>query len=333
MKLGMILRADRRGLAYQTGEMWAALNPHCSVVVDMDRVNGPGSRWVQDFSQYPDAIISEWVPGDPPSLSDEAVAALLECDVVYSAETFYDRRIPQLARQKGIPTVKHVNCELWSDEGESHRWYPSEWRLPHVPEGPTVPVPIPDDKIVGPAGEGKLLHVAGWTAAYDRNGTKLVQAAVRRSSRGWRVTSQAGRVISRGNVEIVSEIEDRWDLYDGCSALVLPRRYGGLCLPAQEAAARGLALVMPNIPPNDGWPIVPLTPTRIFPMRRLKCDVTYTDPQEITALTDGLTGATLDAAQQAAHEWASGLAWSEWVGEYRTMFEQAIGEVCRSKNG
>lgn len=297
------------------------MQPHRTVVVDMSPVYGEKSRWVQDFDLYPDAVVSPWAGYTAP-LTDEAIDVLLECDVLYSAETYYDPRIPPLAKKRGIPTFKHVNCELYSDEGETHPVYPSEWRLPHVPEGPTLPVPIPDDRIRPPAGEGPVLHVAGWQAAHDRNGTKLVASAIRRSTSQWRVTAQYGRaVVPKGNVVMVDEVDDRWSLYEGCSVLVLPRRYGGLCLPALEAAASGLALVMPNIPPNDGWPIVPLTPTRVFPLRRQNLTVTYTAPQQIASIVDSLTGDTLEAAQEAAHQWALSLAWSKMRPAYLSMFD------------
>jgi hypothetical protein len=35
------------------------------------------------------------------------------------------------------------------------------------------------------------------------------------------------------------ERTDYWAVYDDVSLLLLPRRYGGLCLPMQEAAACG----------------------------------------------------------------------------------------------
>ena len=47
-------------------------------------------------------------------------------------------------------------------------------------------------------------------------------------------------------------------MYRGVNLVVLPRRYGGLCLPALEAAASGCALAMTNTPPNGHWPIMPI---------------------------------------------------------------------------
>jgi glycosyltransferase involved in cell wall biosynthesis len=40
-------------------------------------------------------------------------------------------------------------------------------------------------------------------------------------------------------------------MYRGQHLLVIPRRYGGLCLPALEAAAAGLAVLMPDCLPNE----------------------------------------------------------------------------------
>ena len=35
----------------------------------------------------------------------------------------------------------------------------------------------------------------------------------------------------------IGGVANYWDAYDGYDALVLPRRYGGLCLPVQEGMA------------------------------------------------------------------------------------------------
>ena len=40
------------------------------------------------------------------------------------------------------------------------------------------------------------------------------------------------------------------DLYKNFDALILPRRYGGLCLPMNEALMSGLPVIMTDISPN-----------------------------------------------------------------------------------
>lgn len=332
LRLGAIVRADHRGLAYQTGEFYRAMRPDVTVAVDISKLPR-GERWPQDFTQYPDAIVTEWSPPEGIHFSHEALQALLSCDVIYSAETLYDDRLPRLAKRRGVATVRHINCELYWPEGESHPWYPTSWRLPNRPEGPTVPVPVPDDKIRGPAGEGLVLHVAGWKAANDRNGTQLIRNAVRATPDvKWRVTSQYGRPVSTKdtNVEIVGDIEDRWEMYDGCSMLVLPRKYGGLCLPAQESAARGLAVVMTDTEPQNGWPIELLPIQRSFPVRKRHVDIGslhFTSPKDIAAAVENLTGQALLEAQERTVGWAQSLAWSKWADTYRMMLHQAAEEM------
>lgn len=331
MRLGCIVRADRRGLAYQTGEFWRHMKPDVTVCVDISKLPR-GERWHQDFDQYPGAIVTTWNPAAQIDFTDEAVDALLSCDVVYSAETFYDDRFMHAARGK-VATVRHINCELYWPEQESHPIYPTSWRLPDRPEGPTVPVPVPDDRIAaGPAGDGMVLHVAGWQAANDRNGTALIRNAVRRSESKWRVTSQYGRpVINQSNVEVVGELEDRWDLYDGCRLLMMPRRYGGLCLPAQEAAARGMAVAMTETVPNVDWPVIPLPIWKAIPMskrRRVAIDeMIYVDPNVIARVADETTGDVLAEWQERALAWARSLAWSKWAPTYRRMLERAAEET------
>ena len=40
-------------------------------------------------------------------------------------------------------------------------------------------------------------------------------------------------------------------MYKDGEVMILPRRYGGLCLPLWEALASGMPVLMPNISPND----------------------------------------------------------------------------------
>ena len=45
--------------------------------------------------------------------------------------------------------------------------------------------------------------------------------------------------------------KDRQDMYVGFDAMVLPRRYAGLCLPMNEALMSALPVFMTNISPNN----------------------------------------------------------------------------------
>ena len=112
--------------------------------------------------------------------------------------------------------------------------------------------------------------------------------------------------------------------------LVMPRKYGGLCLPVLEAAARGLALVMTDTVPNSDWPIVPIPVQRTFVPRKKHVTVDklyFTNPQEVARIVDSLQGQPLREAQERAVAWAESLAWSKWAGEYRMLLERAAKEI------
>ena len=46
-------------------------------------------------------------------------------------------------------------------------------------------------------------------------------------------------------------VKNREDLYSGYDAMILPRRYAGLCLPMNEALISGLPVFMTDISPNN----------------------------------------------------------------------------------
>ena len=55
---------------------------------------------------------------------------------------------------------------------------------------------------------------------------------------------------SRLKIE-VGNPDNREDMYDGFDAMVLPRRYAGLCLPMNEALLSALPVFMTDISPNN----------------------------------------------------------------------------------
>ena len=333
MRVGMIARADDRGLGYQTKGFYDHIRPEVTVVIDMTPVTK--GNWPQHFDWYPDGVVTPWAGYTAP-ITKAAHEALLTCDVVYSAETFYDPHLLARLTAAGVGSVRHVNPELFGHEPSSTVWYPTQWRIDDLPPGPVVPVPIDDAHIAdSPAGPGLLLHTGGHRATADRNGTQIVWSVIRRQPWRWRITSQDGLgPVARGlegKVEMVGGVEDRWSLYDGCAVLVMPRRYGGLCLPVLEASARGLAVVMPDCPPNmsafevvpvkhgaGGWLGVPPTAGG-----RIQLAMVAAHDLEDTIRVLMERPELLDQQQQRTLAWAKGQAWSTWLPEYRRLLEVA----------
>lgn len=272
MRVGLLARGEDRGLGIQTWEWARAMRPDATLLVDMGALAGP---FTMQRDRFPDATVAEFTGAK--FADEQLVRSFLErIDVCYTAETFYDLRLPQWCAEHDVRLAVHINPEFWKLQAEHTMWSsvdwwaPTAWRTDTLPITTTVvPVPVPLDRWKVPAPEREhpvFLHVAGHRAAADRNGTSLVLAAIQRSAGPLHV-----RLVTQGErlpipscqpgveVEIITGgIENYWDVYADADVLLLPRRYGGLCLPANEAAGAGLALVMTDCPPNNRWPITPI---------------------------------------------------------------------------
>jgi glycosyltransferase involved in cell wall biosynthesis len=330
VRVGLIARAEDRGLGVQTWEWSRAMRPDATLIVDMGQLGGGFPMHLGRYSS--DATVAAF---DGIKFRDEQQVRtwLEQIDVAYTAETFYDTRLPGWCDEHGVRLSVHINPEFWKWQRESQAWpamrwwAPTAWRLEHLPAtAAVVPVPVPLDRWPAPAPlreQPVFVHVVGHRAAADRNGTSLLLAAVQRLAVPFRL-----RLITQGDrlpvpavapmvdVEVhTGGVEDYWRMYDDADVLVLPRRYGGLCLPANEAAGAGLALVMTDCSPNTRWPIVGVhshttstmdTPGGSMPLAGA----------DVAHLVQILSGLALDheqrhEAQRRARRWAELMSWEQ----------------------
>jgi hypothetical protein len=236
---------------------------HDTLLVRMPGVYGPDSPELYPRAvnvafdtreaTLPEATVRDWLSG---------------LDVVYTAETPYDWRMPQWCKDAGVKLVVHGMPEFYVHENPmagkldhpDQWWWPTSWRTDVLPKGRVMPVPHnvrerrrSDDPRL------HILHVIGHRAIFDRNGTDLVVQALRSIQVPVKVTIHAfeGGIPHIGrnpNVEVDLHLEptdDRWAMFDDQDVLLMPRRYGGLCLPALEAASCGLIVAMPDCSPNE----------------------------------------------------------------------------------
>lgn len=326
MKLGMIVRADMgRGLAHQTHTFHRHLRPEVTVAVDMSGITR--KPWAHDFDAYPGAVITKWGGYLTSFENPAALEALAECDVAYSAETYYDERLPSM-----VKTILHVNPEFYRGEPASMFWHPTRWRFDEMPQGPLVPTPIEDERVAdSPPGPGKILHTVGHMAARDRNGTRTVKVILQQVREPWRITSQDSLSIGLRLpwVETMMGHQlDRWALYDGCSILVLPRRYGGQSLPVNEAMARGLAVIMTDCSPNPvSWPVIPVR-SRRGPAIKTPGGVLNTFDASPGALTEAIRSLLRDPEELQRRQalslaWAGEQRWSVQEPAIRSLVEAA----------
>jgi glycosyltransferase involved in cell wall biosynthesis len=335
VRFGLIARADDRGLGNICWEVYRHLRPDRTLVVREPGAERAG--FAPHLDRYPDGVV---VSFDDGHLCEETVREWLAgLDVVYSAETFYEPLLARWAADAGVATVLHVMPEFFRpDTGATVLWAPTPWRLDRLPaDTRLVPVPVADDRfafaVPEPAARLRVLHVAGRRAMADRNGTDVFAAALNRSRAALDVTitGQDGRlprVRQRANLagrSVASGHADYWAAYASADLLVMPRRYGGLSLPVQEAMAAGLAVAMTDVEPQSStWPIIPV-PTLGAPGRirtaagDIDCHVP--DDRALARIIDALAAdrARVVMAQEASVRWAEAHRWSAlrrlWVDE------------------
>lgn len=331
MRLGVIARSEARGLANQSHEVCKHLDPERVLLIDP----GPDRRFTQHPERYVDwdTTTVRWTNG---RLDERTVRPWLGgLSVVYTAETPYDERLPQWAAEAGCGVVVHANPEFLNSRDAKAPvtwWAATPWRLEHLPARTrVVPMPAPEAPYrTEPSDRVRFLHVAGWPAVSDRNGTGFVAEAAghMRSDvtvviRGQhRDIDRYRRHTPRLTVESGC-VPDHWDLYRDADVLVMPRRFGGLCLPALEALAVGLPVVMSDCSPNEVWPgpRVPTSSTGSVMTRCGPVELHDVDPLYMAAQLDSLATNPdiLTKARQEAAEWAAANTWDAlkpmWLDE------------------
>jgi glycosyltransferase involved in cell wall biosynthesis len=340
VKLGIIARGEDRGLGVLTWEACRHLRPERVLLIDP--APGVAKGFDQHAERFPGATLASWA-GE--GLDERTVRRWLAgLDVVYTAETSYDPRLYEWARQLGVRTVLHVMPEFLRPAPPELRpdvwWTPTPWRLDRLPPSTVVvPVPVATDRFDRQvrARCDTLLHVAGHRAAADRNGTTALLASLRylRTPTRIVITGQDGHLPAArlpSHVELVERsagVADYWQLYDEGDALVLPRRYGGLSLPAQEAMAAGMALVMTDCEPQRTcWPIIPIagrprgeldTPSGPVPLYAAH-------PATLAAAIDRLLVLPSAAAKASAAslQWAATHSWQRLAIVWRHQLEAAL---------
>lgn len=342
MKLGLLARADSRGLGYQTLEFYKHMKPHRTLVMLLnDKV------WPEDVSRYPGKSV-DFTNVDPHARElDERKARKIarECDVIFAAETLMDWRLADWARQDGCRTAVQANPEfllhrIRGDLFFPDLWiYPTPWMIDELPPGEIVPVPVPDKApflAPDPCGEEPLrvLHVAGHAAAGDRNGTLEFMESMRYLKRPAQITvigqdgwlPKPSFLPSYVSLQTIPDgVADRWDLYRNQHIIVQPRKYGGNYLVAAEAARCGLSVILPDCDPNHVYPgfRMPCRKGRLHSAPGGRIQTHNCDPRAIAAIIDERERRrelVLDEQRQSRN-WADHHSWSM----LKPLYEKVLG--------
>lgn len=276
IKLGLIARPDNSGLGNQTWEIFRHLNPEKTLVIDLSGIADADDHCNKRayLDRFPGATVHQGM-SPPPDVIEDFLSGL---DVVFSAETFYCHDLLHRAIHRGVKTILQYNYEFLPHASNPNLVGPTLFAAPslwhyfatRLPNKVHLPVPIATDRFTPnpspPEVPQVFLHPVGRPAIHDRNGTEdLIDAlplvrsditVIFRCQRPGYVQNLLRDRDFPANLDIQvddSAPSEYWRNYEGIDAVILPRRYGGLCLPANEALGASIPILMPDIDPNNRW--------------------------------------------------------------------------------
>lgn len=347
MRLGLIARCDSRGLGIQSHEAYRHLHPVKTLVV-----NCPSAKPLPLHPErFPGAMVIDRIPTD-----EDCKQFLAGLDVVLTFETPYNHNLFSIAREMGVKTVLQYNFEFLAHL-QHPDWpqpdlfaAPSTWRFDDVPfaNKALLPVPIATDRFTKHrdsvnSGIRRFLHVVGRPAVADRNGTcDLLQAlqyvtseivvTVKCQEPGY-VSGLVPGLTTPDNVTLIvdsGDVLEYQDLYTGHDVLVMPRRFGGLCLPVNEALGAGMPVIMPCIEPNLDWLpylwLVDDVDVKSSLMTKARIDVYETNPRALAYTIDEFS--TNHEFFADAREHALALADSLSWDALEPMYDKVFTELC-----
>lgn len=272
-KLGLWgARADKTGLGYQTREFYRNMKPDKTQVIDISDLNHTLGKKTPQFEWYKNEPVIHGFPN-----SRDCIDFCEGIDVAFLAESPYIYDFYYRAREAKVKTAVQYNFEFF-DFFKFPEYpkpdmliAPSMWRYDEINQFakehgiehiylhcPVNPEPLKE--AMHPRIKARtFIHIAGHPAAFDRNGTEsFLDATKLMKKTGCRF------IVYTQNKEMKDEIRHNYkdvevryavprqvDLYKDGDVLVLPRRYGGNCLPMNEAVTCSMPVIMPNIDPNN----------------------------------------------------------------------------------
>lgn len=346
MRIGLIARADNTGLGVQTQDFYRFMKPSKTLIIDLSHLNGlqtyperyPGAE-VLRYTPYPDVSISH------PVAVDTINSFLDGLDLVFSCETPYDYHLFREARRRGIRTILQYNFELLDhllnpDAPQPDLFMaPSRWRYDDVGFSNKifVPVPVDTERFVYQHRKSAktFLHLAGNATFEDRNGTQSLINSWSGVKPEANLLIQSPRPIGGywSNIRVDNtHTLDNADLYRVGDVFVLPRKYGGLCLPLNEALALGMPVIMTDLrPQNEFLPSESLVPAALSKcvFTKTSIDVHEVNQRRLAAKVNELVDSPdmVSSLSEQSGELAQAISWKRLAPVYQEVFEAVMDGV------
>ena len=313
MILGLVAYCDDTGLGSQTQAYFDHLKPAKTMVLDR---SGAKVDWPCYPERMPGATVIKGLP-----VFDEVDQFLDGLDMLLMAENAPTQHMIRRARELGVKTVVVPNYEYFHHLRKPHYAAPDLWLVPslwHYTDYPDPKSYLPFPIQVEPVGKPvesvyNFVHIAGRPIFPDRNGTAALLAALRFITSDIKLTifcqqpdyvneMLPAKIPANVQLEVRGPAADVDELYAGQQVMIMPRRFGGLCLPVNEALGRGLPVIMPDIEPNNLWlPSDWLISAKKIDERMMGnlIDIYDVNPAELGSAIDIMTGSTWYAQAQA----------------------------------
>jgi hypothetical protein len=283
------------------------LNPTKILLIDSSHFNG-NKQHPEWYSEYNVTTTKKGMAS-----KEEAYEFLDGLDVVISCEIFYHNSFITMAKKRKVKTILQYNYEfldylvnpdlelpdilvspsLWNFEDVVNK-FSNRAKVIHLPPPTSVELFSNAKNINISKTHKKILHIGGKAAVKDRNGTNTVIEMLNYSKADYElvIKSQTPLDIKYDDPRLTidtSNPETRESLYEGYDAMILPRRYAGLCLPMNEALLASLPVFMTNISPNnsilpEAWLVGSKKIDRL--MTRTMLDVYEGDAKMLAKLVD-----------------------------------------------
>ena len=337
--LGLIARCDNGGLGNQTWELARHLQPERVLLMRMPGAAGRGTEYPERYADFD--VTEAFYPLAPADLAAFAGGLFRGgrgLKTVLTSETWYANEAViavNALRSVGARSALIAMPELYVPAGEDLIIAPTTW---HQPAGSVhLPHPVALDRFPNwkaPQEQCMDFYHPAAPAMLDRNGAELVLQALPyvEAECGLTVRSDSpppsslrleeveqgrwmGAVFAVTVEWLNGRSTDYWDQYVvDCDALLLPRRYAGMCLPAQESAALGWPRVMLDLPPQDEWPGSLLVPATVQQKVQMKGGRFPVHTAEVQKLADTMTylASFPDVYQETSSDsraWAESISW------------------------
>lgn len=261
-KLLLIARMDKSGLGFQTRNLAYMLKPDRILIIDSTpfNKNDQHPEWYDSFQTN---TVSGFPHAQHVKQVLKGITHVLTCEIPYNYQ-FFDTA--------GVKSFLQPNWEFFETPKfrphprPDHLLMPSYWHLEdanqYVPATYLPPPLFPQDfknarqKNLNRTGKSRFLHVLGKMAAHDRNGSVQLLNALKYCKEDFELVIHSqfpmNQPVDDPRLKYrMSNLPEPQDIYEDFDAVIMPRKYGGLCLPMNEALMCGLPVLMTDISPNN----------------------------------------------------------------------------------